>query len=176
MPLGKDYRDQPCSLARALEDVGERWTLLILRDVLFGITRFSDLRAHLDIPRAVLADRLAAMVAADLLDRRPYAAGREEYHPTAKALDLWPVLHGLLEWGERHHPAGAGRRRVFRHLPCHTPLDARGGCPECGTTPPPSEVEHLAGPGHTPRADHVSARLREPRPLLRPVRDAGPGH
>ena len=170
MPLGKDYRDQHCALARALEDVGERCTLLILRDILFGVTRFTDLRAHLDIPRAVLADRLTAMVEADLLERRPYQAGRDEYLPTAKALDLWPALHALLEWGERHHPAPAGRRREFRHTACGTPLDSAGTCPTCATTPAPAEVDHRPGPGHTPRADPVSAHLRHPRPLLKPIR------
>jgi DNA-binding HxlR family transcriptional regulator len=62
VPLGRDYATQACSLARSLELVGERWTLLILRDLFIGIHRFSDLHAHLDIPRAVLAARLAALV------------------------------------------------------------------------------------------------------------------
>ena len=59
--LGKDYEGQDCSLARALEVVGERWTLLIVRDAFYGVRRFSDFAAHLDIPRAVLSDRLAGL-------------------------------------------------------------------------------------------------------------------
>ena len=64
MPLGTDYGGQNCSLARSLEVVGERWTLLILRDLFFGVRRFGALQAHLDIPRAVLSARLATLVAA----------------------------------------------------------------------------------------------------------------
>src|SRR6266511_3542177 len=69
--LGKDYTDQDCALARALEVVGERWTLLILRDAFYGVRRFSDFAAHLDIPRAVLAERLRGLVDDGLLARRP---------------------------------------------------------------------------------------------------------
>ena len=78
MPLGSDYAGQACSLARTLEIVGERWTLLILRDLFFGVRRFSDLQRHLDIPRAVLSGRIASLVEAGLVERRPYAAGRDE--------------------------------------------------------------------------------------------------
>jgi DNA-binding HxlR family transcriptional regulator len=76
MPLGSDYEGQDCALARALEVVGERWTLLVLRDCLFGVRRFSDLLAHLDISRAVLAARLADLVDAGLLERHEYRPGR----------------------------------------------------------------------------------------------------
>ncbi len=73
MPLGRDYATQACSLARSLEIVGERWTLLILRDLFMGIHRFSDLHAHLDIPRAVLAARLAALVEQGIANAAPTA-------------------------------------------------------------------------------------------------------
>ena len=69
MALGTDYARQDCSLARALELVGERWTLLILRDAFFGVRRFSDFEVHLDISKAVLAQRLAALVEVGLLAR-----------------------------------------------------------------------------------------------------------
>ena len=69
MPLGTDYSGQDCSLARALELVGERWTMLILRDCFLGVRRFSDLQAHLDISRAVLSQRLGQLVADGLLQR-----------------------------------------------------------------------------------------------------------
>src|SRR5690349_24929986 len=89
MPLGTDYAGQDCSLARALEVVGERWTLLVLRDCFFGVRRFSDLRAHLDISRAVLSARLADLVEAGLLARREPAPGRVEYELTEQGLALW---------------------------------------------------------------------------------------
>jgi DNA-binding HxlR family transcriptional regulator len=69
--LGKDYEDQDCALARELEVVGERWTLLILRDAFCGVQRFNDFQAHLDIPKAVLADRLRSLVEGDCLRAFP---------------------------------------------------------------------------------------------------------
>ena len=82
--LGKDYIDQDCALARALEVVGERWTLLIIRDAFFGVRRFSEFQAHLDIPKAVLAERLNSLVTEGLLERLPDPAhgGRHLYELT----------------------------------------------------------------------------------------------
>ena len=91
MPLGTDYAGQACSLARTLEVVGERWTLLILRDLFFGVRRFSDLQRHLDIPRAVLSARIAALVEDGLVERRPYRPGRDELLLTERGVELWPV-------------------------------------------------------------------------------------
>src|SRR6201996_7486183 len=96
MALPKDYTGEGCSLARALEVVGERWTLLIVRDAFFGVRRFSDFAAHLDIPRAVLTHRLAALVGAGVLAAAPGPHGHDEYSLTAKGLDLWPVVRSLL--------------------------------------------------------------------------------
>jgi DNA-binding HxlR family transcriptional regulator len=171
MALGKDYQRQDCSLARALEVVGERWTLLVLRDCLFGVTRFTDLRGRLDIPRAVLADRLSALVEAGLLERRPYRPGRDEYLPTERAVALWPALYALREWGERFYPPEGGRRRFFRHVPCETDVDPTGRCPRCGTIPSPAELETRPGPGadRTLRDDDVSLALYEPHRMLTPL-------
>ena len=69
--LGKDYEGQDCAIARALEVIGERWTLLIVRDALYGVRRFSDFHAHLDVPKAVLSDRLTGLVEHGILERRP---------------------------------------------------------------------------------------------------------
>ena len=108
MPLPSDYATQACPLARSLEIVGERWTMLILRDLFFGVHRFGELVAHMDIPRAVLTARLTALVEQGLVERRPYSAGRDEFHLTERGRELWPVLHGLMEWGERHCAAAGG--------------------------------------------------------------------
>jgi DNA-binding HxlR family transcriptional regulator len=169
MPLGKDYAAQDCSLARALEDVGERWTLLVLRDCFFGVRRFTDLQAHLDISRAVLSARLADLVAAGLLDRREPAPGRVEYELTEPGLALWPALFALLKWGERYHTA-PGTGRVFRHVGCGGELDDTGTCPHCATRPGPDELEVSPGPAAVPRRDDpVSRSLRRPHRLLTPV-------
>ncbi len=127
MPLGSDYAGQSCSLARTLEIVGERWTLLILRDLFFGVRRFSDLQRHLDIPRAVLSARIASLVQRGLVERRPYRAGRDELLLTERGVDLWPAVHALMQWGEKHESPG-GARRVFVHVECGTEIGPTGMC------------------------------------------------
>ncbi|HEX6945115.1 MAG TPA: helix-turn-helix domain-containing protein, partial [Casimicrobiaceae bacterium] len=114
MPLGTDYAGQTCSLARTLEVVGERWTLLIVRDLFFGVRRFSDLQRHLDIPRAVLAARLATLVEEGIVAPGPYRL-------TEAGEELWPAVHSLMQWGERHASPG-GPRRVFAHVDCGSDL------------------------------------------------------
>ena len=85
--LGRDYERQDCSLARALEVVGERWTLLIVRDAFFGVRRFNDFQAHLDIPKAVLSERLGWLTENGVLKRQPDPnhAGRHLYELTPQA-------------------------------------------------------------------------------------------
>jgi DNA-binding HxlR family transcriptional regulator len=174
MPLGTDYDRQTCSLARTLEVVGERWTLLIVRDLFMGIQRFSDLVAHLDIPRAILSSRLTALTDAGLVERRPYAPGRDEFFLTAAGEDLWPSVYALTQWGERHRCAGGGARRLYLHAACGTELDPAGDCPTCELTPGPDDVETRPGPGRDRplRDDAVSVALRAPHRLLTPLRAA----
>lgn len=169
--LGKDYVAQDCSLARALEVVGERWTLLILRDAFLGVRRFSDFQAHLDIPKAVLSDRLSGLVEDGILERRPDPAhaGRHIYELTAPGRDLWPTLHAMLVWGGRHR---APNSRVFKHADCDTELDDHGSCPTCHTTPAPHDI--LSEPRRGRRArvvrdDPVAIALRAPHRLLEPI-------
>ena len=84
MALRSDYQGQTCSVARALEVVGERWTLLIVRDAFHGVRRFGDFANHLGIPRAVLASRLRALVSEDVMERVPGSAGHQEYRLSEK--------------------------------------------------------------------------------------------
>jgi DNA-binding HxlR family transcriptional regulator len=174
VPLGNDYDRQTCSLARTLEVVGERWTLLIVRDLFMGIQRFSDLVAHLDIPRAILSSRLTALTDEGLVERRPYAPGRDAFVLTAAGEDLWPAVYALTQWGERHRCAGGGARRLWLHAACGTALDDAGACPACGVTPAPDEIETRPGPGRDRplREDTVSVALRAPHRLLTPLRAA----
>lgn len=166
--LGKDYANQDCTLARALEVVGERWTLLILRDAFYGVQRFSDFAAHLDVPRAVLSDRLHGLVEDGLLDRLPDPghAGRELYALTDTGRDLWPALHALMRWGDHFETRAA---RTFVHTGCDVRLDARGVCPACGATPPPEDVTAVAARLPT-REDRVSEALYPRKPLIEPVK------
>jgi DNA-binding HxlR family transcriptional regulator len=169
--LGKDYEGQDCALASALEVVGERWTLLIVRDAFYGVRRFNDFQVHLDIPKAVLSDRLKRLVENDVLARTPDGkhAGRYVYELTAAGRDLWPALHALLVWGARHR---APNSRVFKHAACGTTLNDAGYCCECDSTPLPEEIVAEPRPGHrraARRDDPVSVALRAPRRLLEPV-------
>ncbi|WP_030682120.1 winged helix-turn-helix transcriptional regulator [Streptomyces sp. NRRL B-1347] len=171
MALGKDYAAQECSIARALEVVGERWTLLVVRDALYGVRRYNDFLVHLGIPRAVLAARLQTLVDADVLEKRPCAEAprRHEYVVTERGRALWPTLRALSAWG-RETSADAAPLRYFRHAACGTELGASGECPACGRLVPVGDVEMLPGPGLDPEpSDPVSRALLAPRRLLQPV-------
>jgi DNA-binding HxlR family transcriptional regulator len=167
--LGKDYELQDCALARSLEVVGERWSLLIVRDAFFGVRRFSDFHAHLDIPKAVLSDRLSGLVEDGILERRPDPrhAGRHVYELTPAGRDLWPTVYALLMWGNRHR---AGGLRLYTHAPCGTKLDEHGDCPTCGVNPAPGDIltKPRRGAG-TLRDDPVALALRKPHRLLEPL-------
>lgn len=170
--LGKDYGQQDCSLARALEVIGERWTLLIVRDAFFGVRRFNDLQAHLDIPKAVLSDRLCGLVEDGVLERRPDPRhkGRHLYELTAAGRDLWPALHALLMWGDRYRYRSS---RVFKHAGCGRALDRSGSCTTCAVTPGPGDVvvelrtDRPVPP--KPRQDPVWVAMRQPHRLLDPI-------
>jgi DNA-binding HxlR family transcriptional regulator len=170
--LGKDYEGQDCSLARALELVGERWTLLVVRDAFFGVRRYSDFLAHLDIPRAVLAERLQVLTAAGVLDKRRYQHNppRDEYVLTEIGRELWPALRALSDWGARHL-SDAGPSRLYSHVACGTPLGRSTHCPSCGGPVPPEDVEMRPGPGagRPVRDDAVSRALQGPHRLLQPL-------
>jgi DNA-binding HxlR family transcriptional regulator len=170
MALGTGYAEQTCSIARALEVLGERWTLLILRDCFYGVRRFSDLLAHLDISRAVLTDRLATLVDAGLLERRA-ENGHPTYVLTDAGIATWPTIYALARWGERFAPAGTTTGRTFVHSVCGNELDDLGRCPRCGTTPEPADLLTHPGPEalRGNRTDGVSVALREPRRLLTPL-------
>ena len=167
--LGKDYAAQDCSIAGALEAVGERWTLLIVRDAFYGVRRFNDFQAHLDIPKAVLSDRLNGLVADGILTRTPDPAhaGRHLYELSDGGRELWPVIHALLVWGGKHRRPNS---RVFRHAACGSRLNESAECPECRITPMPQDIVSERRKGHrATRDDPVTRALRAPHRLLEPI-------
>lgn len=114
----KSFAGMACPIARALERVGEWWSMLILRDAFSGITRFDDFQASLGIAPGMLTRRLAALVDSGLLERRRYSERppRDEYLLTARGADFAPVLVTLLAWGNRHFaPEGPGTMIVDSH-------------------------------------------------------------
>lgn len=167
--LGKEYNRQDCAIARALEVIGERWTLLIIRDAMFGVRRFTDFQAHLDVPKAVLSDRLSGLVEDGILERKPDPDrhGRHLYELTAAGRELWPVLHALMVWGRQHRRTSS---RVYKHAGCGTTLNNDAACPTCKMTPPVAEIvtEPRRGRGGF-RDDPVAVALRGPHRLLEPV-------
>ncbi|PRZ40504.1 HxlR family transcriptional regulator [Antricoccus suffuscus] len=168
MALGTGYSAQNCSIARALEIVGERWTVLVLRDCFYGVRRFSDLLAHLDISRAVLTDRLSSLVEAGLLVRHA-EGGHPEYVLTEAGIAFWPSIFALGRWGDRFGTANPPSR-IYTHADCRGDLDDRGVCLSCGAFPGPEDIDASPGPGaDNRRTDAVSAALRQRHRLLTPV-------
>jgi DNA-binding HxlR family transcriptional regulator len=170
MALGKDYVTQECSIARALEVVGERWTLLVIRDALYGVRRYNDFLVHLGIPRAVLSARLKSLTEAGILEKRRYqdSPPRDEYVVTERGIALFPALRALGVWGREHFMEG--QLRYFRHVDCGTELGSYGECPACGTVVPVADVLLTPGPGLDPDpADPVSRALLKPKRLLEPL-------
>jgi DNA-binding HxlR family transcriptional regulator len=131
--LKRDYPTQYCSVAATLEVIGERWTILILRDVFMGIRRFEDMQRDLGVARNILQTRLERLVEAGILRKRPYQERplRHEYRLTEKGADLWPVLVSLLKWGDKYAIEGE-RPMILQHRECGGELDDRRRCVQCG--------------------------------------------
>jgi DNA-binding HxlR family transcriptional regulator len=150
--LHRTYDTQVCSIAGALEVVGERWSLLIIRNVFLGVRRFDEIQHNLGVARNVLRDRLNLLVAEGILERRRYQERPErfEYRLTAKGYDLWPVLHSIMTWGDRH-VSGPGREpTVVEHRDCGGRVDERQTCERCGEPVGSRDVVARPGPGATP--------------------------
>src|SRR4029077_2267434 len=99
MALPREYTAESCPIARSLEIVGERWTLLIVRDAFYGVRRFSDFRAHLGIPKAVLADRLALLVAEGVVTKTSSGTRHDDDLLNDTRPRLWPTIWSLITWG-----------------------------------------------------------------------------
>jgi DNA-binding HxlR family transcriptional regulator len=145
--LGSTYDNQVCSIARTLELIGERWTLLIVRDAFLGVRRFDDFQRSLGVARNVLQGRLERLVEHGILERVRYQDRPErfEYRLTEKGVDLWPVLVSLLSWGDRH-VAEAGAPVVLEHRGCGGRVNDRRICESCGAMLGPRDVRALRGP------------------------------
>jgi DNA-binding HxlR family transcriptional regulator len=148
----RPFESQNCSIARALAVVGERWTLLVMREVLLGRRRFADIARNTGVAPNILSDRLQTLVDHGLLRRQRYGEHPEafEYHPTRKGVDLNPVLITLMAWGDRH-VAPEGAPRVVVHTDCGHDAAPRLHCEHCGEVLEPSASAVRAGPGASER-------------------------
>jgi DNA-binding HxlR family transcriptional regulator len=160
--LGNTYESQVCSIARALEVVGERWSLLILRNALFaGSTRYGEFRRSLGIATNVLQDRLDRFVEAGVMERRPSPTQPEvhEYVLTEKGRAFAPVLIALTEWGDRW-AAPDGPPILYRHARCGAAVTVDVTCATCGRLSETDEIDALPGPGMpADRAERILERL-----------------
>jgi DNA-binding HxlR family transcriptional regulator len=144
--LGRLYAGEVCSAARTLEIVGERWSLLIVRNAMFsGTTRFTDFQRSLGVAPNILAKRLADFVDAGIFELRPADDGTfAEYVLTDKGRELQPVIVALTEWGDRW-AAPDGPPVTYLHEGCGGRIRLRTECKACGETPAPTAVKARLG-------------------------------
>ncbi len=144
-----DLAEQRCSIARPATLLGDRWTLVILRQAFSRTRRFDDFQKQLGISRSLLSDRLVLLVFVGFVRREPYmdlVGPRDEYRLTEKGLDLYPVLMALREWGDKYMAAD-GAPIVVRHRDCGGELHTALTCERCGEEVGPREAEVAPGPG-----------------------------
>lgn len=155
-------------MARTLESVGERWTMLIIRDVFFGVRRFGQLQADLGLAKNVLQVRLEHLVDDGILHRRRYQdrPARFEYVLTPKGRDLWPVLVALMQWGDTYERPAEGVPVRLEHMGCGGDREPTGRCGRCGQLLGPADIRPVPGLGAAP--DHPL------RALAGQQRDTGP--
>jgi DNA-binding HxlR family transcriptional regulator len=159
--LQRDYPDQVCSIARSLEVVGERWTMLIVRDaVIDGCSRFEEFEDSLGIASNVLANRLKLLCDQNVLERvqDPTRPGRPKYVPTEKGRELAPVLFALMKWGDRHYPTPDGPPRLTLHAGCGGNIGPNWHCDLCGNQAGPGELELRGGRAHQPSSKDAELR------------------
>jgi DNA-binding HxlR family transcriptional regulator len=142
-------QQENCSIARTVAVLGERWTLVILREAFSRRRRFEDIQRDLGIARNILADRLQRLVAEGILERRAYQQRPErfEYRLTDKGRDLYPVLIALMQWGDRYTAGEAGPPVELIHEPCGEHTHPRLVCDHCGEPIDPRDIRPQPGPG-----------------------------
>jgi DNA-binding HxlR family transcriptional regulator len=151
-----DYTTDNCSIAATLALVGEKWSLLVLREAFNGVRRFDDLHDRIGAPRQVLSARLARLVDEGVLRRVPYREPgqrqRYEYRLTDKGLDLYPILVALMTWGDRWAGDPAGPAITLHHRDCGAAVRLALRCDDGHELGGPREVRARPGAGARPRS------------------------
>lgn len=144
----QDVGELRCPIARALAIIGDRWTVLILRNAFMRMRRFDDFQGALGIPRHILSQRLKRLVEAKVLAREPYQQGpvRYEYRLTERGRELYPVIMTLAAWGNKWLDEGQGPFLVYTHTECGHVFQPVLSCSECGHVVRPQQVQVGAGP------------------------------
>jgi DNA-binding HxlR family transcriptional regulator len=150
-----DFDTEQCSVQKTLAIIGEKWTMLLIRDAANGVHRFDDFRRHVGLSEAVLADRLRTLVAEGLFETREYREPgqrrRSEYRLTAKGWDLFPVLIALMQFGDKHLSGDAGEAWRVQHKNCGHRVVAEVRCSADGEVLTPRDTEAVPGPAARPR-------------------------
>jgi DNA-binding HxlR family transcriptional regulator len=145
------YDSRACSVARTVEVLGDRWTMLVLRDIFNGVRRFADLSEHLGVARDVLTKRLALLVEEGLVRRVPYqepgARTRYEYRLTDAGRDLRPALLALMAWGDKYRCGADGPPAQLFHEECGAPVQVEVRCAEGHQIGPRTRLALVPGPG-----------------------------
>lgn len=144
----KNFEHLECPLAYALGIVGEWWSLLIIRDLFYGINTFSDLEKDLGIAKNILSDRLAGLEAERVVEKKAYSQKplRHKYVLTDKGKDLFPVIMSMVAWSQKWEPRDKPAI-LFRHGPHGHLMDARLTCAQCGEAITPRSIRPVPGPG-----------------------------
>ncbi|SDT57640.1 winged helix-turn-helix transcriptional regulator [Actinoplanes derwentensis] len=159
-PAALNWSVDNCTIERAMGVLGEKWTLVVLREVFAGIRRFDDMRVRTGIPRQVLANRLTTLVGNGVLRRDPYrepgARLRHEYRLTAKGFDLYPIMIALSEWGDRYLADPEGPPISYAHRDCGAELHLDVTCADGHQVTEKRAIQPRPGPGAHPRTETSS--------------------
>lgn len=141
--------DEQCSLARTVAVIGDRWSLLVLRECFLRIRRFEEFQSRLGITRHLLADRLKKFVTFGVLRKVKYQdrPARYEYILTQRGLDLYPIVMSIVHWGDTHMVDERGRPLLHQHKNCGKDFDPVMICSECGEPLHAKQVHTHPGPG-----------------------------
>ena len=144
----KTFDHMNCSLAQTLNVIGDRWTLLVLRDAFFGVKRFSQFERSLGIAKNILTTRLNKLIEEGILERRTSEDdGRTDYVLTEQGLELQPILLSMTHWGDKHRPHPDGDRVIFVDRENERPIQKMGVRGEDGRKLAPREIKATPGPG-----------------------------
>ena len=144
----EEYDAATCSVGHALDAIGDRWTMLVIREAFFGVRRFEQMQRNLGIARNILTDRLQKLVGHGILERRRYQERPErfEYRLTRKGLDLYPALVTLMSWGDAYM-SDEGAPITLVHKACGHDADPVLACAHCGEALDARDVRVEPGPG-----------------------------
>ncbi|MFE7797810.1 winged helix-turn-helix transcriptional regulator [Nocardia sp. NPDC057440] len=139
------------SIQRVVELLGDRWTILVIREAFFGVHRFSEFARNIGITnRNLLTNRLRLLVDAEIFERTDEGGGRIDYRLTARGRDLYPMMMAMMAWGDRHLADPGGPPLTLEHRSCGHPAAPVLVCEHCHEPIDPRDIDARPGPGFEP--------------------------